>query len=194
MSTVTTSPGYTAVAVALHWLTAACVLALFVAGKLMSGADEVLGFENTIRLYQWHKSLGVLVFVLTIMRIGWRLAHRPPDMPAWVNPWQARAARITHIAFYALLLLIPLSGWAVVSASTFQVPTVLFGLVRLPHIPLFQGAGDPEATAALTEEIHEWLGWAMAVLVALHVAGAMSHHFGSKRGYLRRIWFGRYAR
>lgn len=194
MSTPTPSPGYTAVAVALHWLTAACVLALFVAGKLMTGADEVLGFEYTIRLYQWHKSFGVLVFVLTVIRIGWRLAHKPPDMPAYVNPWQARAARITHIAFYALLLVIPLSGWAVVSASTFQVPTVLFGQVTLPHIPFLQGTGDPEALAALTEEIHEWLGGALAVLVALHVAGAMSHHFGSKRGYLRRIWFTRNTR
>ena len=152
---------YSIVAIVLHWLIAlalACELGL---GFALPEAPA--GFA----LWQLHKSIGIAILALTILRIGWRLLHKPPaSIETGVAALLARAA---HLAFYALLLLAPLTGWAIVSTSPTKIPTILFGLVPFPNLPL---AGTLNAPA---EQVHEVLAWLALGLIALHIAGVVRH-------------------
>ena len=169
---------YTGVAVALHW-----VIALIVIGQVLGGLyfhdlpreQAALKFQ----LLQMHKSFGVTVLLLTIVRLGWRLTHPAPALPAGMKPIEKMIARAVHGGFYVLLFAIPLAGWAVVSASplAISVKTYLFGIVPWPHLPFFDGVADREALAHEIAEVHEYLAFAMVGLIALHVAAALKHQF-----------------
>lgn len=78
-------------------------------------------------LYQLHKSVGITVLALSIVRLMWRLTHAAPPLPTTLLPWEAVLARITHVGFYVLMLALPFSGWMMVSASVWNLPTVIFG-------------------------------------------------------------------
>ena len=167
---------YTTTAIALHWVLALALLVSFSVGLYM--AD--LPFSPTrLKLFNWHKWAGVTILALSIARLLWRRAHRPPaDLPA--PAWQLRAAHLTHGALYLLFFAVPLVGWAYSSAAGF--PIVWFGVLPLPD---FVGADK-----ALAEAIKPWhgaLAWALAALVALHLAAALKHHFIDRDGLLQRM-------
>jgi len=150
----------------LHW-----AMALMIAGQVALGwymTDLPRGLPK-LRLYALHKSFGLTLLALAVLRLLWRLAeHRPalPPMPAW----QARGAAFTHVALYALLFAIPLSGWLFNSAAGF--PLQWFELVNLPAL-----TGANPALKEVAKELHEGGVTVLLVVLALHAAAALKHHF-----------------
>lgn len=151
---------------ALHWLIAALILAMawlgLTMGDLPNGPDK-------IATYALHKSIGLSILALAALRLLWRLQAGAPAPVAGTPRWQARIAGVTHVALYALLLALPLSGWLLNSAAGF--PLQWFGLFNLPAL-----AGRDEALHALAVQAHELLFWTLACLVVLHAAAALYHH------------------
>jgi cytochrome b561/polyisoprenoid-binding protein YceI len=154
---------YSAVAIGLHWLIAAALA--FQIGLGFAMPKDASGFAA----YQLHKSVGIVILALTAARLAWRLAKRPPQPVE--EGWTRVLAQAVHAAFYAVLILAPLSGWLLVSTAPVAVPTVLFGAVPLPHLPA------PPEVYSVSETAHELLSWVALALFGLHVAGALRHHF-----------------
>ncbi len=176
---------YASVAIALHWLIAVAILTNLWLGWCMGHAEGM----DQFRLFQLHKSVGITVLLLAIVRIAWRLSHRPPPYPAGMTPFERRAAGGLHALFYLLMLALPLSGWVIVSASAYNLPTLLFGAVPWPHIAPVHDL--PAASRQLVEDrtrtAHMWLAWLFLALIALHVAAALKHHFHDRDDVLARM-------
>lgn len=168
---------YTRTAVALHWLMALGLLCAFAVGHYMH--DLPLS-PAKLKIYSWHKWAGVTLFMLMLIRFGWRLTHRPPALPDSIPPLQQMAASALHYALYFLMFAIPLTGWLMSSAKGFQ--TVYFGVLPLPDlVPKNKELGETLA------EIHESLNLGMALLVLAHVAAAIKHQVVDKDGVLLRM-------
>ncbi|MEI7606988.1 MAG: cytochrome b [Rhodospirillaceae bacterium] len=184
---MTASNRYDTVAMILHWLTAAAVLGLLVAGMTMTRLQP--GSALQFSLYQLHKSVGITVLALTLIRIGWRLAHRPPVLPETMPGWERRAAAAGHLALYGLLLVLPLTGWAVVSVSPFNIPTVLYGLMPWPHLPGLATLppADKHAAEAVLKQLHDAGAWTMLGLLAVHVGAAVRHLLWLRDGVMERM-------
>lgn len=183
---------YSRVAIAIHWLTAAAILFELALGLTMTGPPSAGTFAG----YQLHKSIGIVILVLTVIRIAWRLGHPPPELQGDLKPIERQVARATHTLFYVLLLAIPLTGWLVVSTSKVPVPTHIFSLLPFPHIP---GVSALDAATKgwlheLAESSHYFLALGAIALLLLHVAGALKHHFADRNGYLARILPSAFAR
>lgn len=176
---------YTRLAIAFHWAIAALVLALLGIGLAMTHGD--LAPMRRFQLYQWHKSLGITVLALSLLRLGWRAFHRPPPLPAAMPAWERKGAHLAHGLLYGLILGLPLVGWALVSASPFNIPTVLYGTVPWPHLPLFADLADKATAEAVLKRVHAYGAWMLIVLLALHVGAALRHHFALRDDTLRRI-------
>ena len=180
---------YGMVAILLHWVIGLGILTLIGMGLAMThlALAPMLKFQ----LYQLHKSIGVTVLLAVLLRILWRLTHRPPPLPA-MPPLEKAAAEGTHRLLYALMLVIPLAGWALVSVSPFNLPTVLYGVVPWPHLPMFPDLADKAPVEAVMKFIHGKLAWALTALILLHAGAALRHHFILRDGVLHRILpFGR---
>lgn len=168
---------YTSTAMALHWLVAAMLLISVTVGLYMTG----LKFSpEKLKLYNWHKWAGVTIFILVLIRCGWRVFHPAPPLPATTPAWQRRVASGTHFLLYLLMIAIPLTGWLMSSAKGFQ--TVYFGVIPLPDL-----LEKSEALGKLLERTHRLLNYTMIALAVAHVAGALKHHFIDKDDILRRM-------
>lgn len=176
---------YNAVAKMLHWVIAIAIVALIVVGKVM--VDLPRGDPDKFALYQTHKSVGLTILLLTLVRIGWRLTYRAPAMPPSMKWWEHLAAQGTHFAFYFLLLAIPLSGWAMASTSSAGVPTFWFGLFEVPSLPGLSGEPEMRDVYETAKEGHELLGNLTILLILLHVGAALKHHFWNRDDVLRRM-------
>ncbi|NWG91671.1 MAG: cytochrome b [Parvularculaceae bacterium] len=176
---------YTRVAIALHWLIALMVIGQLAGGFYMHNLPDAKA-ELKFELYQWHKSFGVTIMLLTLVRLAWRLTHKPPPLPAAMPQWEKIAARGAHIGFYILLIAMPFVGWLVVSSSPFadSVQTYLFGVVHWPHLPFFENVADRKGLSHDFAELHEYLAFAMIGLLGLHVAAALKHQFVNKDAVL----------
>ncbi|MCC6194669.1 MAG: cytochrome b [Burkholderiales bacterium] len=168
---------YSGTAIALHWVSALLVfcglsLGLFMAGLEISPAK--------LRLYAWHKWIGISVFLVAAARLAWRVRARPPAMPP-MPAWQVRAARAVHALLYALMLVIPLSGWVYSSAT--GVSVVYLGLVPLPDL-----VATDKALAAVLLVVHQSLNATLACAVLVHVAAAVKHQWVDRDGLLGRMW------
>jgi cytochrome b561 len=167
---------YGAVSKTLHWLIALLAFSQLAMGKFFEvEADEAEG------LFGWHTALGLLVLALMIVRLGWRLTHTVPGLPRNTPGWQQIAARATHIAFYALLVALPLSGWLLTSVEGDAVS--FFGWFSVPPLPVPGG----EASEDLIEETHEVLGNVLLVLAGIHVLAGLKHHYIDRDDVLRRM-------
>ena len=166
---------YNEVAIAVHWLTALAIVIQFALGWTMISlrAPSALHFA----LHQWHKSIGITLLALSVLRLIWRLLHRPPSLPATMPVWEKRMAKVNQAMLYFLLLALPISGWALVSASPLNIPTVLYGVLPLPHLPVLADLPDKRAAQQALKAIHEVGGWILALLLAGHVGAALRHHF-----------------
>ncbi|MBT3068625.1 cytochrome b [Rhodoferax sp. U11-2br] len=178
-------PRYSPVAIVLHWLLALVILSLFGMGLYM--AD--LPFSPTrMKLYNWHKWAGVCFLLLTVLRVVWRVTHRPPALPQTVTlampGWQMQAYHATHHLMYALFLAVPLLGWAYSSAAGY--PIVLFGVLPLPDF-----VGADKALAELIKPLHGLSAWALIALAALHIGAALKHHWLDRDGLMLRMLPGR---
>ena len=172
-------------AIALHWLLALAIVGIFVVGTYM--AD--LPFSPLrLKLYNWHKWAGVTFLALTVLRLLWRLTHRPPALPQTVTRampgWQVSAYHATHYLLYALFFVVPLIGWAYSSAAGY--PIVWCGVLALPDfVPV-----DKEL-AALIKPLHELSAFALLGLAGLHIAAALKHHWIDRDDLLNRMLPGR---
>ncbi|HSV68962.1 MAG TPA: cytochrome b [Methylibium sp.] len=178
-------PRYTATAIALHWLLALAILGSMAVGAYMS---ELTLSPLKLKLYNWHKWAGITILLLSLLRLAWRLTHRPPPLPVRVEasmpPWQLRAYHATHHLMYALFFIVPLMGWAYSSMAGF--PVVWFGVLPLPDfVPV-----DKEF-AKLVKPVHGWLAYTLLALVVLHVSAALKHQFIDRDGLLLRMRPGR---
>jgi len=160
---------YDTVAMGLHWFMAAAILALLGLGFYMTGLKP--GSPLQFKLYQLHKSVGVLVFLLAALRLAWRLAHRPPPLPDTMGRGERLLAHAGHWSLYGLMLGMPLVGWVVVSTSPYNIPTMVFGVVGLPHLPL------PRDLNALAKGTHMIGAWLLIATLVGHVTAALRHHF-----------------
>lgn len=159
-------PVYTRTAIALHWLTLLLVVCGFSLGRWM--VDLPIA-PRTLSIYSYHKWIGVTVFLVTLFRLTWRFGHPMPLLAAMPR-WQRRAAATSHVALYALLFAIPVSGWIYSSASGVQV--VYLGLVPLPNL-----LPKDKALATLLKSVHYTLNFTLLALVLIHTGAALWHRF-----------------
>jgi cytochrome b561 len=168
---------YSHVAIGLHWLIAFAIVATFALGLYM---HELPLSPQKLKLYSWHKWAGVTIFLFVVLRLGWRLAHRPPALPAAMPAWQRMAAEATHVLLYLLMFAVPLSGWLMSSAKGFQ--TVWFGVLPLPDL-----LDKNKELGDLLKEVHEALNFGMAGLVLAHLGAALKHHVIDRDDVLSRM-------
>lgn len=162
-------------AIVLHWLMALLIFGNLVLGLLLEDIPAAERFQY----YQLHKSLGIAVLVLAVLRIIWRFMHPAPAMPSHMATWEKAVAHITHFLLYVLMVFIPFSGWALVSSSPKKIPTLLFGVVELPHLPFFDGLADDarKEVSHNIAETHELLAYILLALLGAHILAAMRHHW-----------------
>lgn len=179
MSPVPESPQsrdrYTAVAIILHWVMALGILALIVLGLVMTHVH--LPFARKFALYQLHKSIGITVLLAAFMRLAWRFFQPPPALPAHMPSLEKTAAHAGHLALYVFLFALPLSGWALVSASVLNIPTHLYGVVPWPHLPVLATLANKASVEAVLKIGHRYAAWTLIVVVVGHAAAAFRHHF-----------------
>ena len=164
---------YSSTAQALHWIIAVLILLNLLMGWRMSLMHGLPQF----RVFQLHKSFGITVLLLSLARLAWRLAHRPPAAPPGINRIERVAAALAHWTFYGLMIGLPLSGWALVSVSETNLPTLLYGVLPWPFLPVLHTLGTAERHQIDLGAgwVHYWLGWSAFALIVLHVAGALKH-------------------
>jgi len=173
---------YDYVAQAFHWLVALGIVVTFALGFFMTGIHGISLLK--LKEYNWHKWLGVSVFLIALFRIGWDLAKPAPPLPKSVSLVQQRASKWMHYLLYATTLLVPVTGYLYTLAAGY--PVVYFGWLALP---VFYGK-QPELIEPL-RVVHAWLSYGMALAVVLHSAAALSHQFYYRDGVLLRMLPGR---
>lgn len=171
----TSHSGYSRVAIAFHW-----TIALLIIGNAV-GAIVSEGLDGPTRgaIMSIHKPTGITILFLSLARLGWRLGHGFPRFPDSTPAWDAAFARATHVAFYFLMIAVPLAGWIMVSPG--DRPLTWFGLFDIPKLPVSKATGEAAHTAHVT------LAFLTIVLVVLHVAGALKHHLVDKDDVLQRM-------
>lgn len=168
---------YSGVAMLFHW---AIAIAVIVNWRIAEAGEHAEQAEK-IAIMGTHKALGITILVLTLLRLVWRLMHRPPELASTLKPWERTLARTTHVAFYVLLIGLPLGGW--LGQSFYGMGVDVFGLFTLPALPV---SNNPD----LGHEIfhaHAFGGTVLLALVALHILGALKHTFLDKDGNLFRM-------
>lgn len=173
----------------LHWAMAGLILFQLGLGFRMVRlvSDVYVQFD----LYQTHKSWGFVIFALALLRIVWRAGHKPPELPANMSPVEVALARGAHLALYVLMVMLPVSGWLMASASplqeTYGIKNMVFTWFELPD-PFQPGEKGLES---ILKSIHAWAAFAMAMILLGHAAAALRHQFMLRDGVLRRMILGR---
>ena len=162
----------------LHWLIAVLILGM---GALGLTLGELPKTPKYFWVYTLHKSVGITVLALMLLRLGWRLHAGAPVAVAGTPRWQHTLAACTHWLLYALVLAIPLSGWLYDSASGLR-PFKLFGWLTMPKL-----AAPDETLQATSHALHEWGFWLLVVLVAMHAGAALHHHVVRRDDTLARM-------
>ncbi len=175
---------------ALHWSMAGLILFQLGLGVWMT--EFVPDLLEQFALIQTHKSWGFVVFALALVRVVWRLANRTsPRLPPDVPRWQAAASHASHAGLYALMFVLPLSGWVMSAASPVQdllgIENMVFGLFALPD-PWVPGV---KAVEDVAKAVHEVSGWLLAGLLAVHAGAALKHHLRDRDDVLARMTWGR---
>jgi cytochrome b561 len=175
---------YSKPAVVLHWLVALLIFVAFPLGVYM---HELPLSPDKLKLYSYHKWIGITVLLLAAIRVGWRLTHTPPPLPAGIAAWQRHASAVVHGLLYVLMIAIPLSGWLMSSAKGFQ--TVWFGVLPLPDL-----IAKDKALGELLAEVHKFLNFTLLAMVILHVGAALKHHFIERQPFLQRMGWSKQER
>jgi cytochrome b561 len=165
------------VAKTLHWLTLALLIAAFTLAVSMVNMPFS---PRKLEFYSWHKWVGVTIFLVALLRLAWRLLNPVPPQPASIPPWQRRLAGLSHAALYAILIVMPVTGW--IMSSALNLPVVYLGLVHIPS-PF----GVDRALGEAMKVVHLSLAVALLVLVTIHVLAALYHHFVLRDDVLRRM-------
>jgi len=178
---------YDAVAITLHWVMATAFLLMLASGIAMVNFDFVPQ-SLKFNLYQWHKSLGVLLIFAFGLRILWRLFHKPPTLPETFKKLDRIGAHLGHWGLYALMIAMPISGWIMVSSSVYGLPTIVFGWFEWPHITSLSGN---ESVNMLAKRSHEIMAWVFIALITIHVLAVIKHAVVDKENLLKRMFFGK---
>ncbi|MCW4454979.1 cytochrome b [Flavobacterium sp. MXW15] len=173
-----TADRWGAVSQSLHWLIAALILLLGIVGLTMG---ELPRTPKYFWVYTAHKSLGITVLALAVLRLGWRLYAGAPRPVPGTPTWQERITSATHWLLYALIFALPLSGWLYDSASGLR-PFRLFGLVEMPKL-----SAPDERTSQISHAIHEWGFWLLVAVVLAHAGAALYHHVHQRDDTLARM-------
>jgi len=177
MSIKNTQHSYGVVAKTFHWLIFLIIAGLLTAGFIMT---DMANGPDKFKIIGLHKSFGITVLTLAVLRLLWKSANTAPVLPAMLNVWEKYAAHAGHALLYVLMFAMPLSGWIMSSASGF--PVSVFGLFTLPNLV----APDKELKHNMVE-LHSILAWVLIVMVSLHVLAALLHHYYYKNDVLRRM-------
>ena len=178
MAGIVPSTGYTPLAKTLHWITALLVLGMLSVGLWM--VDLPIGLLK-LQAYAWHKWIGLVVLVLTVLRLGWRWRSPPPPLPGTLTVWHRRVAPWSHGALLVLLLTMPISGWRMSSAGGVRGVLVRRAAAARP------GARDPGLFDVL-RTVHHKLAWLLIAVLALHVGAVVHHDVLRRDGVFRRMW------
>lgn len=181
---------YTKVAITLHWVIAAAII-------VQLGTALIMGFESiknllgipkfsVFTMYQFHKSLGLTILVLSVLRLVWRLMHKPPPYPSDMKRWEVCAAKLSHIFFYVFMIGIPFTGWLLVSTSSRGLPTIWFDQFTWPNLPV-SGLGNKKTINDLSETLHVYMGYSLLALLFIHVGAALKHHIIDRNEVLHRM-------
>lgn len=168
---------YSTVSLVLHWLIAALVVTQIV----LIAAHEATEGSISREYVNLHKSVGLSILVLTLIRLGWRIANPAIPLPEATPTWQKLVARGTHVLFYVFLIAMPLVGWAASSAAGRDI--LWFGLFQWPALPI----GGGRETAGQLMDLHELAAKLLIALVVLHILGALKHHFIDRDNVLHRM-------
>lgn len=168
---------YGAVAQLFHWAIVVLVITQFVLATL---AHDLPNGLAKLKLLAQHKSVGITILGLAVLRLAWRFANPVPPPPYGCKPWEIWAARISHFALYALLLIMPVVGWLMSSARNF--PVSWFGFVTLPDF-----IAPSERAFDLLHATHATLARVLALVAIIHAGAALKHHFIDRDNVLRRM-------
>ncbi len=175
-------PGYRPPARWLHWITAAAVLTMIPAGLVMT--QEGLARPVQDALFLFHKNLGTLLIPVILVRLAYRLTHRPPPLPETVPAWQRRAAAVSHVMLYVLLVVMPLSGFVRVRAGGYPIEL----LDRLGFGPWI---GKTPKLADAAQALHATAAFLLIAVLAIHIGAALQHALIRRDGVWSRMWPGR---
>ena len=161
----------------LHWLIALLVFGLLGVGLYMT---DLRVSPQKIQLYMTHKSVGLTVLALMLLRVAYRFKNPAPALPEGIPAWQKTASHVSHALLYLLLFAMPISGWLMNGASGF--PMKYFGLVRVPDL-----LARNQESLTLLKAVHFYIAWTLIAVIAVHVLAALKHHFVDRDSVLRRI-------
>ena len=181
---------YSTVAILLHWLIAALLLSNLWLGLTMSGEHGPAKL-HTLPL---HQTLGVTILMLSVLRLGWRMANPPPPEAPGVAHWEKTAAGLVHFGFYLVMICMPLSGWLLVSSGPADSPIRLYSIggfhgLPWPHLPIPADLSPDrrKALASASDAIHRFLSYSAYVLIVLHLLGALKHQLFNRNPVLPRM-------
>ncbi|WP_299814030.1 cytochrome b [uncultured Roseibium sp.] len=177
--------GYGWIAIAFHWTMALLIIGMLALGLYMRQLPQTE--PATFELFQLHKSIGFVVLTLAVLRLFWRLVNPSPRLPAGMPPLEKIAAHLGHASLYALIFALPVTGWFMVSASPWGIPTILFNVLPVPHLHVPEALGSQEQAESFFKLLHEYGAYLLIALITVHVAAALKHHFISRDDTLTRM-------
>lgn len=180
-----TSGGYGRVAIVFHWTMALLILAMLALGLYMTSLPPT--DPETFQLYQLHKSIGFVVLTLAVLRLAWRLVNPSPKLPDGMMAVEKLAAHLGHAGLYAFLFAMPITGWLMASASPWGIPTIVFDVLPVPHLPVPEALGTQAEAEAIFKLLHEYGAYLLMALIFAHAAAALKHHFIARDDTLRRM-------
>jgi cytochrome b561 len=171
----------------LHW-----VIALLILCNVVLGLSAESWPDDWVRpVVDTHKSIGITILGLVLLRILWRVSHQPPPLPREFPSWERMAAHVAHFLLYLLMIALPLSGWAHDSAwkDAATHPMQYFNLFEWPRIGFIMSV-DPaikDSLHARLGTLHTWLGYALYALLAMHIGGALKHQWLDRQSVIKRM-------
>jgi cytochrome b561 len=185
MRLVNNSRRWGAIAQTFHWLIAALIVVQFTLALLAENAgamkrENPAAVIEQLALLARHKSVGITILMLAILRLSWRAVSAVPQLPHRTPRWQVRLAHASHTLMYVLLFALPITGWMMSSATNY--PVSWFGLATLPD--LVSPNHDLHETL---ETVHHFLAWSLFSIAVVHIAAALEHHFIARDEVLKRM-------
>ncbi|QDG77880.1 cytochrome b [Labrenzia sp. PHM005] len=180
-----TPTGYGRIAITFHWLMAMLILGMLGFGLYLDRLPQ--SDPRLFGLYQLHKSFGFVVLALAALRLVWRLLNPSPKLPDGMPVWERLAAHLGHIGLYALIFAMPITGWLMVSASPWGIPTVIFNTLPVPHLPYPEMLGTKEQAEGFFKALHAYGAYLLIALILVHIAAALKHHFIARDDTLKRM-------
>ena len=170
---------YSKTAIALHWI----IAVLIIANVTLASMSEDLPRAAKAAYMNPHKAIGISILLFSVLRLFWRMGHKPPALPDAIAGWQAKLGKTVHILFYFLIIAVPLTGWLMVAARPGAPPVDFFGLFSI-DLPV----SDSEALSGFGHDGHEILTKPLVILIFLHVIGALKHQFVDRLHFIQRMW------